>query len=482
MNPLIPIVLSGGAGTRLWPVSREGHPKPFMKLPDGQSLLAKTYLRAMGGDHVADVLTITNRDYYFSSKDEFNRVVEQSSCNVKGSFLLEPFGRNTAPAIALGALWARELHGPGATLLVLPSDHLIQDARAFHANVREAVVAAGEGQLVTFGIPAASPETGFGYIEGGETLGTGLARGIRRFTEKPSLAKAQEFVASGNYFWNSGMFCFTADTLLEELAAHAPQMHQALMACWENTWQASDDKWRVLEIDAQTFGDVPDLSIDYAVMEHSSRGVVVPAAFDWSDIGSWNALGALLPEDEQGNRTQGDTVLIKASNNLIQSEDRLVAVLGVDHLVIVDTPDALLVAHKDHVQDVRQVVTELRTMGHDCYRTHRTVSRPWGTYTVLEEGSRFKIKRLEVRPGAALSLQMHHYRSEHWIVVSGVAKVINGEREIDINTNESTYIPAGHKHRLLNPGVVDLVLIEVQSGDYLGEDDIVRFDDHYGRV
>lgn len=482
MTSLIPIVLSGGAGTRLWPVSREGHPKPFMKLPDGQSLLAKTYLRAIACDHAAEVLTITNRDYYFSSKDEFSQIALQSPRGVKGGFLLEPFGRNTAPAIALGAHWAKELYGPGATLLVLPSDHLIQDLRAFQSDVREAVAAAADGRLVTFGIPATSPETGFGYIEGGDAMPPGRAREIRRFTEKPSLDVAKQFVSSGNYFWNSGMFCFTAETFLEELNAHAPDIFSAISNCWEATRRIGGDQMRALEIDPGTFVEVPDKSIDYAVMERSGRGVMVPARFDWSDIGSWNALGTLLQEDERGNRTQGETVLVDSSDNFIQSEDRLVAALGVTNLVIVDTPDALLVAHKDHVQDVRKVVSELRAMDHESYRTHRTVFRPWGSYTVLEEGARFKIKRLEVRPGAALSLQMHHHRSEHWIVVSGVAKVINGEREIIINTNESTYIPAGHKHRLLNPGVVELVMIEVQSGDYLGEDDIVRFDDHYGRV
>lgn len=482
MTPLIPIVLSGGAGTRLWPVSREGHPKPFMRLPDGQSLLDKTYQRAMTIDNATEVLTITNRDYYFSSKDEMGQSARRLPRPLPGSFLLEPFGRNTAPAIALGALWVAELHGPEAILLVLPSDHLIQDVRAFRDNVREGVSAAAAGNLVTFGIPATAPETGFGYIECGPQLNGSAVREIRRFTEKPTLDVAQGFVASGNYAWNSGMFCFTAATLLEELATHAPQMHQAVMACWEATRAVGRDNWRALEIESESFAQVPDVSIDYAVMERSRRGVVVAAAFDWSDIGSWNALGALLPEDDRGNRTQGETVLIDAANNLIQSEDRLVAALGVEDLVIVDTSDALLVAHKNHVQDVRQVVAQLRELGHDSYRTHRTVFRPWGSYTVLEQGSRFKIKRLEVRPGAALSLQMHHHRSEHWIVVSGVAKVINGTQEITVDTNESTYIPAGHRHRLLNPGVVDLVLIEVQSGDYLGEDDIVRFDDHYGRV
>lgn len=482
MSKLLPLVLSGGAGTRLWPVSREGHPKPFIKLPDGQSLLSKTYQRALGLDLVTDVLTVTNRDYYFGCKDELADANGHGARHAKGLSLLEPFGRNTAPAIALGALWARAQFGADTLLLVLPSDHLIQDTDAFGRDVGEAAHWASQGLLVTFGIPATAPETGFGYIEQGEPLGEFSARRIRRFTEKPTLETAREFVASGRYLWNSGMFCFAAGVFLDQLQQHSPELYQAVLGCWEAISGNHEELSRALEIDPVTFAEVPDISVDYAVMERSSAGVVIPATFDWSDIGSWNALGNLLPQDGAGNRLMGESVLVDVTNSLVQSEDRLVAAIGIDGLVIVDTPDALLVAHQDRVQDVRQVVHQLKRMEHQSYLHHRTVFRPWGSYTVLEESRNFKIKRLEIRPGAALSLQLHHHRSEHWVVVSGMAKVVNGEREILVDTNESTFIPAGHRHRVMNPGLVDLVLIEVQSGAYLGEDDIVRFDDQYGRV
>lgn len=479
---LVPVVLSGGAGTRLWPVSREGHPKPFIKLPDGQSLLKKTYLRAIDLDQVAEILTITNRDYYFKSKDEFILAAERAQKAAKKAYMLEPFGRNTAPAIALGAFWVAEHHGGDAVMLVLPADHLIRDVPSFGADVRQALPLARQGKLITFGIPPSSPETGFGYIECGAPIREGPALTVKRFTEKPGQSAAQEFLSAGNYLWNSGMFCFTAAAILSQLERHAPDIYRAAAECWNATLRKQGDLGQVLEIDEGSFADLPDISIDYAVMERSADVAVIPAAFDWNDIGSWNAIGGLVPADDKGNRVQGETVLVGTSNTLIQSEGRVVAAVGVENLVIVDTPDALLVSHQDHVQDVRQVVHHLKRMEHDTYRLHRTVFRPWGSYTVLEEGSHFKIKRLEVKPGASLSLQMHHHRSEHWIVVSGMARVINGERDILVNTNESTYIPAGHRHRLENPGLMDLVMIEVQSGNYLGEDDIVRFDDQYGRA
>jgi len=478
---LVPVVLSGGAGTRLWPVSREGHPKPFMRLADGLSLLQKTYLRAGGLDHVAEILTITNRDYYFKSKDEFQELKGELG-NASASFLLEPCGRNTAPAIALGALRVAELHGADAVMLVLAADHLIQDQAAFAKDVGHAIPLAAQGKLVTFGIRPTAPETGFGYIEYGQADAGGHGYNVKRFAEKPSLEKAQEYLAAGNYLWNSGMFCFTAGTILAQLEQHAPELYSTAVACWEATKTASGEPLRMAEIDAESFAELADISIDYAIMEKSAAVAVVPAHFDWSDIGSWNAVSDLTPPDEQGNQVVGEAVLVNAANTYIQTEGRLIAAVGVDNLIIVETPDAVLVANRDCTQDVKQVVQQLKHMRHDAYRLHRTVSRPWGTYTVLEEGSRFKIKRIEVKPGATLSLQMHHHRSEHWVVVSGMAKVVNGESEFLVNTNESTYIPAGHRHCLENPGVIDLVMIEVQSGEYLGEDDIVRFEDRYGRT
>lgn len=477
---LIPVVLSGGAGSRLWPVSREGHPKPFMQLADGQSLLLKTYLRAAGvalsNDHDGELVTVTNRDYYFMSKDELMKA--RLSDRHQGVFLLEPMGRNTAAAVLMAALHVQARHGRDALLLVLAADHLIADQAAFAKSVKDAAALARRDKLVTFGIVPDAPETGFGYIEAGDVFGDG--RVVKRFVEKPPLEKAQAYLAAGNYFWNAGMFCFKAGTLLDEFAALAPDVLKACEACWEEM-NRNAALGTMHEIPAEAFAAVPDISLDYAIMERSARVVVVPADIGWSDIGSWNAIRDLIPADANNNRATGEAIFVDSANTFVQSEDRLVAAVGIDNLMIIDTPDALLVAHPDKAQEVKRVVTQLKSCDHEAYRLHRTVARPWGTYTVLEEGPRFKIKRIEVKPGASLSLQMHHHRSEHWIVVSGMAKVVNGDKEIFVSTNESTYIPAGHKHRLENPGVLDLVMIEVQSGEYLGEDDIVRFKDDYGR-
>ncbi len=474
---LIPVILSGGAGTRLWPVSREGHPKPFMKLADGQSLLEKTYQRAAQVAEGGEILTVTNRDYYFMSKDEFDRA--QLGNNMRGGYLLEPFGRNTAPAVALAALRVSEQFGSEACLLILPADHLINDQLAFNNAVNAASTLAESGHLVTFGIIPTTPETGFGYIESGATLGTG--KQVCRFVEKPDLDTAKDYLASGNFLWNSGMFCFKAGKLLEELEIHAPDLMQQITACWCEINATTSDS-NMLEIPARSFESVEDISIDYALMERSANIAVVPSDIGWSDIGSWNAVSQLTQADDNNNRVQGDAIFVNSHNTFIRSEDRLVAAVGIDNLMIVDTTDALLVAHTDQAQNVKQVVAKLKSRNHDAYKLHRTVARPWGTYTVLEEGPRFKIKRIEVKPGASLSLQMHHHRSEHWIVVNGMAKVVNGDRTLFVGANESTYIPAGHQHRLENPGILDLVMIEVQSGEYLGEDDIVRFQDNYGRA
>ena len=474
---LIPVILSGGAGTRLWPVSREGHPKPFMKLSDGETLMRKSYDRAAAVMEGEEILTVTNRDYFFISKDELAGVEREEA--IQGSFMLEPFGRNTAPAVALAALYLSQKYGPDAKLLVLSADHLIQDADAFAEAVKRASELADQGWLVTFGIVPHEPATGFGYIEAGEEVGKG--RKALRFVEKPDQETAQQYLDSGRFLWNAGMFCFKAGSVIEELDKHSPDLLAQARLCWQRMVEQHAELGALHEIPADLFDEIENISVDYALMERSERIAVVPADIGWSDIGSWTSVSALVDPDEDNNRSVGEAVFVGSRNNFVQSEDRLVAAVGVENLIIVDTPDALLVAHPDQAQNVKQVVAQLKKRDHEAYRLHKTVVRPWGTYTVLEEGPRFKIKRIEVKPGASLSLQMHHHRSEHWIVVSGMAKVVNDEREIFVRTNESTYIPAGHQHRLVNPGVLDLVLIEVQSGEYLGEDDIVRFEDDYGR-
>ncbi len=466
---LIPVILCGGAGSRLWPVSRELHPKPFIRLADGESLLQKAFLRGARLPGAAAILTVTNRELLFQTRDEFHAV---NAAGIATEYILEPFGRGTAAAVAAAALTVARTHGHHAAMLVLPADHLITDQAAFALAVQRALQLAAAGRLVTFGIPPRTPETGYGYIE---------AEGsdVVRFVEKPAAELAERYVASGRFLWNSGMFCHTAGAILEEMRAHCPEVVTAVERCLE---RSAPEAVRDLELDATSFAEVPDISIDYAVMEKSSRVCVVACDIGWSDIGAWPAIAGLVAPDADGNRVEGEALLHRVTGCYIRAGDRIVGAVGVDDLVIVDTPDALLVAHKDRAQDVRDIYGQLKARGHEAHRLHRTVHRPWGTYTVIEEGPGFKIKRVEVKPGASLSLQMHKHRSEHWVVVSGVAKVVNGEHELTINANESTFIPAGHRHRLANATAEPLVIIEVQSGAYLGEDDIVRFEDQYGRV
>ncbi len=482
-TPIVPVILSGGAGTRLWPLSRESAPKPSMPLPDGETLLAKTAARALALPGVGNLLTVTNREYYFHTKDIYAGLRDHPA--TRSAYLLEPFGRNTAPAVALAALVVEARFGSDAVIVVLPADHLIRNQAAFAAAVSRAADLARSGSLVTFGISPLRPETGFGYIECGDALGEGTPPSfvVRRFVEKPPLETAREYVAAGNYVWNSGMFCFTPAAILAAFARHAPALLDAVRPVAAKLADKGDAA--MLEIDAALFTAVPDISIDYAVMEKAADAgevAVVRGAFDWNDIGSWQAVSELAPLDAQGNHGQGERVAIETTGTYVHAGERLVATVGVENLVIVETPDAVLVAHRDHLQRVKDVVTELKTRGHDAYKLHKTMARPWGAYTVLQEGPGFKIKRIEVKPGAALSLQLHHRRSEHWVVVAGIAEVTRGEDTFVVSANGSTYIPVETKHRLANPGSEPLVMIEVQCGDYLGEDDIVRFDDLYGRV
>jgi mannose-1-phosphate guanylyltransferase / mannose-6-phosphate isomerase len=474
---LIPIILSGGSGTRLWPVSRESFPKPFMKLGGELSLLQRTLARCLPVADSARVAIVTNQEYHFKTREEIDRLPAARGATV--TQLLEPMGRNTAPAIAIAALWAEQVQ-PGSTLLVLPADHLIPDEAAFQQAARQAADAARGDALVLFGIRPTTPEPGFGYLELGDPVVGSDALKVVRFVEKPDAARAMQFLQAGNFVWNSGMFCFRASAILAALARHAPDVLEQAKVAWEASQAGATAEKVVLSPEA--FARCRDVSIDYAVMEKADDVIALPARFGWSDIGSWKAVAEQYVADDLGNTTMGEAMFVDSRNTHVQSEDRLVAAVGVDNLLIVDTPDALLVANKAASQQVKEIVTRLKLSGHEAAKLHRTVARPWGTYTVLQEGRRFKIKRIEVKPGQTLSLQMHHHRSEHWIVVSGTARVSCDEKNFLVAANESTYIPIGTRHRLENPGVVDLVMIEVQCGDYLGEDDIVRFEDKYGRA
>ncbi|MFT5139437.1 MAG: mannose-1-phosphate guanylyltransferase/mannose-6-phosphate isomerase [Lysobacterales bacterium] len=472
--PLIPVILSGGAGTRLWPVSRSAHPKPFMLLADGQSLAEKTWERARSVAGKAPVLTVTSRDYYFYTRDLYGKEMEQSR---QAMFLLEPLGRNTAPAIALAAMYVRENLGEEASLLVLPADHLITEMHNFEAAVEEARYLASQGMLVTFGIHPTHAETGYGYIKKGEPLTASGGHRISAFVEKPDLETAVGYLESGDYLWNSGMFCFQSGTVLEALAKHAPQVYDSVTRVWE----AMDTSKSPLEIPAELFKECPSISVDYAIMERAENSAVVVSNFGWSDIGSWKAISELYESDEAGNRIKGKAVMVESRNCFVQGDRRLVAAVGVEDLVIVDTGDAVLVAHRDRAQDVKQVVSQLTDLEDQAAIFHTTVHRPWGSYTILEDENDCKVKRLTVKPGQVLSLQLHHRRSEHWTVVSGTAKVRLGDEEFLLEQNQSTYIPVKTLHRLENPGTEDVHLIEVQTGDYFGEDDIERFEDIYGR-
>ena len=475
----IPVILSGGTGTRLWPVSRESHPKPFIKLADNLSLLQKTFLRASQLPHTHEIITITNKEYYLKSKAEYEKihVAKPTSCH----FLLEPFARNTASAIAFAALKVAATHGADAILLALPADHLIEDTVAFTRYCEKAIALAQMNKIITFGIKPTSAHTGFGYIECGNTYADADSYHVSRFVEKPDAATAETYIKSNNYFWNAGMFCFKTSIILQELSMHAPDVLKSVEACWEIS-QKNNRTASVFELDAASFADLIDISIDYAVMEKSKEIVTLTCDFEWHDIGSWDAYKKLHHSDENGNTILGDAILIDSQDNFIHSEGRMVASIGINNLAIIDTPDALLITHRDRAQDVKQVVQTLKHQAHDSYLTHRTVIRPWGSYTVLEEGPSFKIKRIVVNPGCSLSLQSHQHRSEHWVVVEGEAKVVNADKEYFLKKNESTFVPMQTLHRLSNPGNSDLVIIEVQTGHYLGEDDILRIEDTYGRV
>lgn len=469
---LIPVILAGGTGSRLWPLSRQAHPKPFIKLQDGESLIQKSYLRALAIDGVEEIVTVTNREYFFYTKDEIEEVNPLQK--TYHSFLLEPFGRNSAAAIAMATLYVQEKYGAEAMLLVLAADHLIDQPDAFVRAVDQAVTLAQQGKLVTFGIQPNAPKTGYGYIEA-----DGVA--VKRFVEKPDQTTAEQYLAAGNFLWNAGMFCFQAQTMLQEMASCCGDVLESASQCFKSILISEGINWQQIEIPATPFKLVRDISIDYAVLEKSSNVAVVAGDMGWSDIGTWLEFGALAQRDADGNHITGEAVFEQSKNCIVHAENKLVAGLGIENLIIADTEDALLIAHRDRAQDVRKIVDVLKEKKHNSHQYFPTVHRPWGAYTTLQEGNGFKLKRIEVKPGAALSLQSHEHRSEHWVVVSGTAQVTNGDQVFRLEHNQSTYIPAGNKHRLENPTEEVLVLIEVQCGHYLGEDDIVRYEDVYGR-
>lgn len=476
---MIPVILSGGSGSRLWPLSRGLFPKQFLPLAGDASMLQDTLSRLDGIPACAAPLLICNEAHRFIVAEQ----LRQASKTAAG-ILLEPVGRNTAPAIALAALTATQ-HGEDPLLLVLAADHVIADTAAFQQAVATAQQAAEASALVTFGIVPGHAETGYGYIEQGiRDSGSGIclpagASPVARFVEKPDAQTAAAYVESGRYLWNSGMFLFRASVLLAEMARFAPQMLEACRAALA----ASQHDLDFIRLDAAAFAACPEDSIDYAVMEKTDKAVVVPLDAGWSDVGSWSALWAVAGHDKDGNVRRGDVMAHDSHNCYLHgSERRLLATVGVEDLVVVDTADAVLVAHKSRVQDVKKVVDRLKAEGRSEHSQHRLVYRPWGSYDSIDHGSRYQVKRITVQPGAKLSVQMHHHRAEHWIVVSGTARVRRGDEELLLTENQSVYIPVGEVHALENPGRIPLELIEVQSGAYLGEDDIVRFEDRYGRV
>lgn len=466
---LIPVLLCGGVGSRLWPVSREAYPKQFLPLVGELSMLQNTLARTSDLD-CAEPIVLCNEEHRFMVAEQLRQRKQEA-----GAILLEPEGRNTAPALALAALQALKSDAQ-ALLLVLPADHIVKDVQAFCRAVEAGAAAAADGALTTFGIVPDAPETGYGYLRRGEEISTGLFA-LDRFVEKPDSATAQSYLDSGEYLWNSGMFLLRADRYLEELESHAPAIAAACRAAMETAAEDMD----FLRPDSDAFIASPSDSIDYAVMEHTQRGVVVPLDCGWSDVGAWSTLWQVSEQDGDGNVVLGDVIAENCQGNYFRSESRLVAASGVSDLVVVETADAVLVADRATVQNVKDIVTRLKVEERSEASLHHRVYRPWGSYESLIAGDRFQVKRIIVNPGQQLSLQMHHHRAEHWIVVSGTAEVTCGEEVFSLKEDESTYIPLGHKHRLANRGRIPLELIEVQSGSYLGEDDIVRFEDVYGR-
>jgi len=467
---IVPVILSGGSGTRLWPLSRELYPKQLLSLTSEKTMLQETLCRLDGLPEMGSPVVICNHEHRFLVAEQMRQIDAQPS-----AILLEPVGRNTAPAVAMAAL-SLSASGEDPLMLVLPADHVIVDHAALHAAIAAGCTAAESGSLVTFGIVPTNAETGYGYIRRGMGHDDGTYT-VAEFVEKPDLVTATSYLESGDYLWNSGMFLFRTSSYLEELRHHAPDIHAACQAV-HAALQADLD---FLRMDAELFAACPSDSIDYAVMEKTERAALVPLDAGWSDVGSWSALWEIGARDTAGNVVHGDVLLQDSADSYLYSSGRILAAVGVRNHVVVETADAVLVAHKDKVQDVKAIVEQLRQQGRSEVLLHRRVNRPWGAYEGVDRGERFQVKRITVNPGAKLSSQMHHHRAEHWVVVKGTARVTNGDRVLTLAENESTYIPVGEVHCLENPGKIPLEIIEVQTGGYLGEDDIVRFEDRYGR-
>lgn len=467
---ITPVVLAGGTGSRLWPLSRQMNPKQFLKLCGDETLLQQTLARFNGLDVTAPVI-ICNDEHRFLVAEQLREVGVTNA-----SILLEPVGRNTAPAIALAALSVRQ-KGEDPLLLVLAADHYIEREEAFREAVAKATSLADRNKLVTFGIVPKHAETGYGYIQRGDNLDD-IGYEVARFVEKPDALTAEQYLASGDYYWNSGMFMIKASVYLQALEEFQPEI---LKAC-EKALERGETDLDFVRVEAKAFAECPDNSIDYAIMEKTDAAAVAPLDAGWSDIGSWAALWEIGDKDENGNVSKGDVLAQNTTNCFIQADHKLVATVGVDSLVVVETKDAVLVVHKDKVQDVKKAVNAIKNDGRHEHMNHREVYRPWGVFDSVDNGKRYQVKRITVNPRAKLSVQLHHHRAEHWIVVSGTARVTNGEEQFLVTENQSTYIPIGQVHCLENPGVIPLELIEVQSGSYLGEDDIVRLKDQYGRI